>query len=62
MIIRGSERWVVDVLILVRHINRRVLNSQSSFYFSTFLLGLFTIKVFVIIFIVSLAPPITRMI
>jgi hypothetical protein len=62
MIIRGTERWVVEVLILVGHINRRVLNSQSLLYLSTFLLGLFAIKIFIIIFIVSLAPPITRMV
>jgi len=62
MIIRGTERWVIEVLILVGHINRRVLNSQSFLYLSTFLLGLFAIKIFIIIFIVSLAPPITRMV
>ena len=56
------ERRIVDVLILVGHINHRVLNSQSSLYLSVFLLGLFAIKVFIVIFIISLATTITRMV
>ena len=62
MIIWRPERRIVDVLILVGNINHRVLNSQSSLYLSVFLLGLFTIKVFIVIFIISLATTITRMV
>lgn len=62
MIIWRPERRIVDVLILVGHINHRVLNSQSSLYLSVFLLGLFAIKVFIVIFIISLATTITRMV